>query len=298
LEQGRHSLCAPDPLIRVKSRFRANTLVDEAMVDYYSILTRAVASLGANTSEQRHALYDRARKTLVDKFRTVDPTLSHTDLRTETASLEAAIRRIERDMAPRAPAPRPASTTHQARPARRPREMGPLRDTRRPLRILAGALGAVLFLIAGWAIYSFWPRSIADLRNISTPRAVTTAAEEPNGRSGYVNLRQLVYYRTNQPVGTIIVDKTQTFLYVVRPNTSALRYSIGVGPECITLAGLFHVVRKEANDPAARVIYLDKDYRIHGPGAAAAATCIRLDNDDLAYLYDRTPLENRVVLSN
>src|SRR5215470_15077166 len=101
------------------------------MVDYYSILTRAVASLGPNTSEQRHALYDRARKTLVDKFHTADPNLSHTDLRTESASLEAAIQRIERDLAPRAPAPRPPSTSHPARrPARRPRDMGPLRDTR------------------------------------------------------------------------------------------------------------------------------------------------------------------------
>jgi lipoprotein-anchoring transpeptidase ErfK/SrfK len=173
-----------------------------------------------------------------------------------------------------------------------------LRDTRKPLRIAAGALGAVLILLAGVAIYSFWPRSIADLRNISSPRTVTAAAEEPTGKSGYVNLRQLVYYRTNQPVGTIIVDKTQTFLYVVRPNSSALRYRIGVGPECITLAGLFHVVRKEPNDSAARVIYLDKDYRIHGSATAATPGCIRLDNDDVIYLYDRTPLESRVVVSN
>src|SRR5262245_48514776 len=58
-------------------------------------------------------------------------------------------------------------------------------------------------------------------------------------------MRQLVYYRTNQPVGTLVVDKNQTFLYVVRPNVSALRYNIGVGPECTTLSGMYHVVRKE-----------------------------------------------------
>jgi lipoprotein-anchoring transpeptidase ErfK/SrfK len=94
-----------------------------------------------------------------------------------------------------------------------------------------------------------------------------------------------------------------------------LRYSIGVGAECITLAGLYHVVRKESfggNDPAekslsalgARVIYLDKDSRIHGSNASTATArpvpdgCIRLDNDDVVYLYDRTPLESRVVVSN
>jgi lipoprotein-anchoring transpeptidase ErfK/SrfK len=136
------------------------------------------------------------------------------------------------------------------------------------------------------------------------------AVEPPETRTNYVRLRQLVYYRSNQPVGTIVVDKTQTFLYVVRPNVSALRYSIGVGTECTALAGLYHVVRKEelpggSGDPlGARVLYLDKDYRIHGLNASTATGqrlsdgCIRLVNDDLIYLYDRTPLENRVVVSN
>jgi L,D-transpeptidase catalytic domain len=266
------------------------------MVDYYSILTRAVASLSPNTSEQRRDLYDRAHKTLVDKLRAVDPTLSDPGLNAERAALEAAIQRVERDALRSAAPRRPAHVAPPPAPGYRDRP--PLRDTRKPLRIAAGALGAVLILLAGVAIYSFWPRSIADLKSISSPRTVTAAAEEPSGRSGYVNLRQLVYYRTNQPVGTIIVDKTQTFLYVVRPNTSALRYRIGVGPECITLAGLFHVVRKEPNDSAARVMYLDKDYRIHGSAAAATPGCIRLDNDDVIYLYDRTPLESRVVVSN
>ena len=266
------------------------------MVDYYSILTRAVASLSPNTSEQRRDLYARAHKTLVDKLRAIDPTLSDPGLNAERAALEAAIQRVERDALRSAAPRRPAHVAPPPAPGYRDRP--PLRDTRKPLRIAAGALGAVLILLAGVAIYSFWPRSIADLKSISSPRTVTAAAEEPSGKSGYVNLRQLVYYRTNQPVGTIIVDKTQTFLYVVRPNTSALRYRIGVGPECITLAGLFHVVRKERNDSAARVMYLDKDYRIHGSAAAATPGCIRLDNDDVIYLYDRTPLESRVVVSN
>ena len=143
------------------------------------------------------------------------------------------------------------------------------------------------------------------------------AAELPDAKSDFVRLRQLVYYRTNQPVGTIVVDKTQTFLYVVRPNLSALRYNIGLGTECNALAGLYHVVRKEelpGNQPAqksvdtnpfgARVLYLDKEYRIHGSNPAAATArslpegCIRLVNDDVIYLYDRTPLESRVVVSN
>src|SRR5262249_7382194 len=188
------------------------------MVDYYSILTRAVASLNPNTGEQRRALYDRARQTLADRLRAVDPSLSHTDLSTESAALEAAIERIEShiagDLAKRAAPPRPANPPRRAPRAPRYRDMGPLKDTRRPLRIAAGVLGPVLVLGVGAAISSFWPRTLSALRTISSSRAVTAAVEEPT--SGYVNLRQLVYYRTNQPVGTIIVDKTQTFLYVVR----------------------------------------------------------------------------------
>jgi lipoprotein-anchoring transpeptidase ErfK/SrfK len=190
--------------------------------------------------------------------------------------------------------------------------MPPLKDTRRGLRIVAGAFAVVLILGAGVAAYSFWPRILSDVRSIPNPRPVPTVPEEPNDKTNYVSLRQLVYYRTNQPVGTIIVDKTQTFLYVVRPNVSALRYRIGVGPECTTLAGLYHVVKKEELSGGnqqqsgllgARVLYLNNDRRIHGSSAPAASGpfpegCIRLVNDDVIYLYDRTPLENRVVVSN
>ncbi|MGB9040887.1 MAG: L,D-transpeptidase [Pseudolabrys sp.] len=283
------------------------------MIDYFPLLARAVASLSPNTSEQRRILYDRARKTLADKLRASDPTLSHTDLKAESAALEAAIQRVERDVRSRAapPRPPPAYETHDA-PARRYRDMPPLKDTRRGLRIVAGAFAVVLILGAGAAAYSFWPRILSDVRSIPNPRAVPTVPEEPTDKTNYVSLRQLVYYRTNQPVGTIIVDKTQTFLYVVRPNVSALRYRIGVGPECTTLAGLYHVVKKEELSGGnqqqsgllgARVLYLNNDRRIHGSSAPAASVpfpegCIRLVNDDVIYLYDRTPLENRVVVSN
>jgi L,D-transpeptidase catalytic domain len=286
------------------------------MVDYVPLIVRAVATLDPNTSEQRHALYERARKTLADKLRTTDPTLSHTDLKAERAALEAAILRVERDFARRAAPrqPRPVYETYAYR------DRPPLTDNRKRLRIFAGAFGVALILIAAVAVYSLWPRSLAEVRTIASPRSAPAAAEPPDAKSGYVRMRQLVYYRSNQPVGTIVVDKTQTFLYVVRPNTSALRYSIGVGTECTALAGLYHVVRKEElsgeNQPGqqsaidrmkkllgARVLYLNKeDYRIHGFDASTGVSlpegCIRLVNDDVIYLYDHTPLENRVVVSN
>src|SRR5438876_2606061 len=136
------------------------------MVNYVPLIARAVATLSPNTSEQRHALYDRARKTLVDKLRTTDPTLSHTDLKAERAALEAAILRVERDAARRA-APR------QPKPVLEPyeyRDRPPLKDTRKTLRVLAGAFGVVIILVAGVAAYSFWPHSLAEVRSIAKPQ--------------------------------------------------------------------------------------------------------------------------------
>jgi hypothetical protein len=36
--------------------------------------------------------------------------------------------------------------------------------------------------------------------------------------------RQPVFYRSAHPVGSIIIDKQQHFLYLIRPNQVALRY--------------------------------------------------------------------------
>lgn len=291
------------------------------MADYYPLIARAVGALNPNTSEQRRALYDRARKTLVDQLRKQDPTLANTDVKAESAALDAAIQRVERDFMRRA-APPPPSPPRQPRPgpaheaSEEPaeyRDLPPLTDTGKRWRILAGVGVAALLLIGGVVAYSYLPRSLSDMRSdmrtiASTPRNAPAAAEPADDKSNYVRMRQLVYYRTNQPIGTLVVDKTQTFLYVVRPNVSALRYNIGVGPECIALSGLYRVVRKE--EPAkqsgdalgARVLYLDKDYRIHGSSAAVPpgklAGCIRLVDDDVIYLYDHTPLESRVVVAN
>ena len=56
--------------------------------------------------------------------------------------------------------------------------------------------------------------------------------------------RQPVFYRTTYPVGTIIIDKQQHFLYLIQPNQVALRYGIGVGKPCAGVAGLRKVAGK------------------------------------------------------
>ncbi|HET9414199.1 MAG TPA: L,D-transpeptidase family protein [Pseudolabrys sp.] len=290
------------------------------MVDYVQLISRAVATLNPNTREARQALYQRARQTLVDKLSSIDPTLSHTDLKAERAALESAILQVEGDAVRRAAPPQrqPAQDRTQDRVQVRSqerydyRDRPPLKDPRNWLRTATVALGVLLVFAVGAGIYSFWPRSLDDVRSMAKQRSVSSTSEPAEIKSDFVRLRQLVYYRTTQPVGTIVVDKSQTFLYVVRPNLSALRYSIGVGTECTALSGLYHVARKEElpgrkpsgqQPPDSPVLYLDKaDYRIHGFDGSAKISlpegCIRLIKDDVVYLYNHTPLETRVVVAN
>jgi lipoprotein-anchoring transpeptidase ErfK/SrfK len=290
------------------------------MVDYVQLISRAVATLNPNTREARQALYQRARQTLVDKLSSIDPTLSHTDLKAERAALESAILQVEGDAVRRAAPPQrqPVQDRTQVRTQVRSqerydyRDRPPLKDPRNWLRTAAVALGVLLIFAVGAGIYSFWPRSLDDVRSMAKQRNVSSTSEPAEIKSDFVRLRQLVYYRTTQPVGTIVVDKSQTFLYVVRPNLSALRYSIGVGTECTALSGLYHVARKEElpggkqsgqQPPDSPVLYLDKaDYRIHGFDGSARISlpegCIRLIKDDVVYLYNHTPLETRVVVAN
>jgi len=143
--------------------------------------------------------------------------------------------------------------------------------------------------------------------------------------------RQPVFYRTTHPVGTIIVDKPQHFLYLIQPNLVALRYGIGVGRPCADAAGLRRVASKvewpewrapadtaqrKAGSPAvlpggpgnplgARLIGLDDGTtRIHGTNAPKTigsflnSGCIRLVNDDVVDLYNRMAMDARVILSD
>ena len=61
---------------------------------------------------------------------------------------------------------------------------------------------------------------------ISRP-ASTAVSYDPD--LPYVFRRQPTFYRTLQPVGTVIIDKLQHFLYLIQPNNVALRYGIAVG---------------------------------------------------------------------
>ena len=63
------------------------------MVDYYSVIARAVSRLPSKTDESRHAIYESARTTLRETLRNYDPLLSDTELAVERSAL--AIEQVE-----------------------------------------------------------------------------------------------------------------------------------------------------------------------------------------------------------
>jgi len=141
--------------------------------------------------------------------------------------------------------------------------------------------------------------------------------------------RQVVFFRSNEPPGTIIVHTSERFLYVVQPGGRALRYGVGVGRAGFQWQGLLRISRKEewpdwtppdemiqrqpylprwvaggpGNPLGARALYLGNTvYRIHGTnqpqtiGSAVSSGCFRLVNPDVVDLYDRIPLGTKVVV--
>lgn len=141
--------------------------------------------------------------------------------------------------------------------------------------------------------------------------------------------RQMVFFRTNEPPGTIIVQTQERYLYLVQGNGRALRYGIGVGREGFQWQGLLRISRKAewpdwvppaemierqpylprfmaggpGNPLGARALYLGATiYRIHGTnrpdtiGTAVSSGCFRLVNADVTDLYDRVPVGTKVVV--
>jgi lipoprotein-anchoring transpeptidase ErfK/SrfK len=141
--------------------------------------------------------------------------------------------------------------------------------------------------------------------------------------------KQMVYYRTTEPPGTIIISTAERHLYLVQPGGRALRYGIGVGRDGFQWQGLLNITRKAewpdwvpppemierqpylprfmaggpGNPLGARAMYLGTTvYRIHGTnrpdtiGTKVSSGCFRLVNADVADLYDRVPVGTKVVV--
>jgi lipoprotein-anchoring transpeptidase ErfK/SrfK len=145
--------------------------------------------------------------------------------------------------------------------------------------------------------------------------------------------RQVVDYHRAEAPGSIVIDTDNRFLYYVLPEKKAIRYGVTVGEEALSWYGIAKVGRKEEwpswtptadikrrlgnipdfveggphNPMGARGIYLfqgDKDtlFRIHGTnqpeniGRAISSGCIRMTNENVIDLYNRTKMGAIVVV--
>lgn len=280
------------------------------MANYYEVLWSAVESVPELNG--RLAIYNRARGALTDRMRSVTPPIPDAVIEGEQAALEQAIKRIEGEMRG-SPAAAVAISSDVPETGLIPRYAVP----RWFLSVAVVAFAALVAVLATTYLRSSNPTS-RDRSAGSSGIEIDDRKPAPQQSAGdsrsYVFGRQLIYYRTTHPPGTIIIDKGQRFLYVVRPNVSATRYGIGIGEECFELPPLMRVSRKalaapttneEAEWMGQRLMFLESDARlIHGTnrpdtiGHLVRLGCVRLTNEDVVELYNQTAIGGRVVVTD
>lgn len=145
--------------------------------------------------------------------------------------------------------------------------------------------------------------------------------------------RTPVFFRTSMPTGSIVIDSSERYLYLITGQGTALRYGVAVGREGYEWEGSMKITRKvewpdwkppkemiarekkkgknlpavvkggPGNPLGARALYLGRsEYRIHGTnapksiGQAASSGCIRMLNEHVIDLYDRVKVRARVVV--
>ncbi|WP_425532087.1 L,D-transpeptidase [Ancylobacter crimeensis] len=139
--------------------------------------------------------------------------------------------------------------------------------------------------------------------------------------------RQIVLYPSGEAPGTIVINTSEHYLYLVLGEGKALRYAVGVGREGFAWSGTQYITRKKEwpdwrppqemlerrpdlpaympggpeNPLGARALYLgDTLYRIHGSnepetiGRSVSSGCIRMLNDDVEDLYERVDIGTKV----
>jgi lipoprotein-anchoring transpeptidase ErfK/SrfK len=141
--------------------------------------------------------------------------------------------------------------------------------------------------------------------------------------------KQMVDYRGKEAAGTIVIDTSSKFLYLVQGDGKALRYGVGVGKDGFLWHGVKTITAKREwpdwtppkemlqrrpdlprhmeggpqNPLGARAMYLGSSlYRIHGSnepwtiGTNVSSGCIRMRNQDVIDLYGRVHVGARVVV--
>jgi lipoprotein-anchoring transpeptidase ErfK/SrfK len=279
------------------------------MARYQDVMSRAVTGLPL---DERHATYQRARRALVERLRSLQPPLTEAAIASEQAAFEAAIQRIEAQYDEVSVAPwEPEPVT------------SPLLKTRQRGALIAAlcCAGLIVAVLAAWLAYQY-RRDVVRVANQSLRQPVVqsdagkaTLQNAPaTSTIPFVFKRQLVHYRSTNPAGTVIIDKAQRYLYVILANVTAVRYGIALGGSCADAIGRYSVSRK--SEPAAPravagaqpqgnlSLYLESDSRlIHTTSSTSAigqtigSGCFQLIQADLAELYGRVPVGTRVLVN-
>src|ERR1700749_62654 len=141
--------------------------------------------------------------------------------------------------------------------------------------------------------------------------------------------KQEVEYHGKESAGTIVIDTSNKFLYLVEGDGRALRYGVGVGKPGFLWAGVKTITAKREwpdwtppaemlqrrpdlprhmaggpdNPLGARAMYLGSTlYRIHGSnepwtiGTNVSSGCIRMRNEDVIDLYERVSIGTKVIV--
>jgi lipoprotein-anchoring transpeptidase ErfK/SrfK len=170
-----------------------------------------------------------------------------------------------------------------------------------------------------------------ELRRMTPTVEDTDPGVAPDPRAALPDIyrRTPVRYRSDEAPGTIIIDTSERFLYLLQGNGVALRYGIGVGRDGFQWNGLLRVTRKSewpdwtpppemikrqpylprfmaggpGNPMGARALYLGQTiYRIHGTNAphtighAVSSGCFRLVNSEIEDLYGRVAVGAKVIV--
>jgi len=197
-----------------------------------------------------------------------------------------------------------------------------------PKAALVGATLAVLTTAPSFAMDLFGRLpdmnvTTGNFFNAPAPRHGRTVHRDPQF------MRQVVQYETRQPVGTLVVNTHEHFLYLVLGGGKALRYGIGTAKTGFEWSGTHKVTNKREwpdwtpppemiarrpdiphhmaggiNNPlGARALYIGATlYRIHGTnepwtiGGDVSSGCIRMVNDDVIDLYDRVKVGAKVIV--
>lgn len=204
----------------------------------------------------------------------------------------------------------------------------------RPLRWSATLLLCAVIALAGASSSeSFFKKKLPPITYDQPDQAnlVPLTGEEQIGTQWR---RTPVSYRSTQKPGTIIIDTSERYLYLITGPGTAIRYGVAVGRDGFEWEGAMKVSKKvewpdwrppkamierekakgktlpavvpggPGNPLGARALYLGRtEYRIHGTnapksiGQAASSGCIRMLNEHVIDLYDRVPIGTRVVVT-